>query len=222
MFKHLLFRGIQDTFKIFTDSCTPPPSQILPLVYAINAQAQPIWLNSSIIPSVRESRCEELFRPVLDLNGPKKEDSFEEMTPEILEHVNKIFMKHYGSSDAMLLMGRTDKEAYSVQTEYASEIADLLGFISHRHKSRAIIYLGPIYGRSSILLLCESSVTWLWKLCQSKYYAKQISLVSCAHLPPKLPPADPQCSSTGGSNPLPAFQRCRASAATTCPASIGF
>ena len=207
MFKYLLFRGLEVTFKIFTESKTPLPCDVQPLLESINIQTRAIWDNLDILPAIPEVKCKELSSPLFDLDDPKDESLLQTMTPEILEVVDKIFSKHYGNKESMLLIGRTDNQAYQVQHQYASEVAKLLGHISSEHKSRAMIYLGPVFGRSSMPLLCPSSIRWLWRLCRSSYYTKQISLVSQTQLITKLPSTDSRCSSTGGWSLLLMYRR---------------
>ena len=162
---------------IFDSGQAVEPSKISKLLKRANDSAELIWEDEDIPFSTRVIRCEEILDPVVNQNlmhsGPVME------VPEtIVSELGRLFRKFYNKTSDLLLIGQTHERAYEVQDKYAREVAEILGAVDARHKSRAITRLQKVYGRGSMPLLCVSSVSGLWRLCRSPFYRKQTALVS--------------------------------------------
>jgi hypothetical protein len=186
MFLYLLYGAMEHVLIIFNDAVAMPVEQIERLLNEANAKARPLWRNETTPFLTRQTQCKELLDPVVGLN--LRAIGVCQRVPEsITDELDRIFRKYYGSSnnpqsrgsaENLLLIGRTDDQAYQVQDEYARDIANILGTVDKTHESRAITQLRSVYGRGSLPLLCLSSVAGMWTLCQSSFYKRQTSLVS--------------------------------------------
>lgn len=177
MLKYLLFHGIKAILTVFNDSYAEDPSRIQNLLDEANSEAALVWLDKETPFLVRQERCRSILSPVLKLNKPEGE-TFTRASKSVTDELSRIFNRVYTTSDELLLIGRTDEEAYKVQDEYAVQVGALLEPMGPHYKSRAITTLQRVYGQGSLPLLCISSVSGIWQLCWSAFYKKQISLVS--------------------------------------------
>lgn len=178
MFKSLLFKGMQDIFKIFNDLDVPWLPVVLQRLSDANARAGPIWQDQRLLFEDRQSKCTAILLPVLSLINPRAGTVFA-VVPSCIEHgLCGIFTEFYGTPERLLLIGKTTEEAYEVQDRYAHAVAKLLERVGSKHRSRAILCLAKAYGASSMPLLCSSSLAALWELCKSRPYRRVISLVS--------------------------------------------
>ena len=220
MFMFLLFRGIQDILVIFNSSPAAPVPEVRDLLNEANAEAAVVWNDEDLPFPARWVACTEILQGVVKQNETFTAGNFEGVPEATVERLSKIFRRHY-PQEKFLLMGCADEEAYEVQEGYAREVARLLGTKSKSFESRATTRLGKAYGRTALPLLCMSSVSALWKVCQSPFYKSQISLVSsvCSHVSLLT---DSRPSSTSGSNRLQSRRACTGLGATTSPPSVGF
>lgn len=181
MFKYLLLGAMEDLIVIFNDSEAAPATEVRQRIDAANAKAAPVWEDGMVPLSDRSRKCREILDPALRVKTKRPETSSQDFKPApvcVGGKLSQIFKEHYGKSDALMLIGRTDNRAYEVQDRYEREVGEVLGKLKPQYESRAITRLGKVYGRGSLPLLCMSSVWGLWRLCQSAFYTRQLSLVS--------------------------------------------
>jgi hypothetical protein len=179
MFKYLVFKGFTDILKIFNDAQAEDPAVVKVLLRKANEKAAPVWNDQTTPFAVRAEQCRAILSPVLMLNDIGGEKvKFLRIDPSIAARLDRIFKKYYGEDDKLLLIGRTHEEAYEVQDKYARRVAQYLGETNQRFESRAITCLGKMYGRNSVPLLTIGSVWGLWRICQSSFHRKVVSLVS--------------------------------------------
>lgn len=183
MFKHLLYRGMEDILIIFNAGPAVPPEEIRKDLCEANSRAEPVWNDKAKTLSARRARCKTILDPVVARNSLGEPGEFRPFPSKLAPKLDAVFSRHYKSHepDRFLLIGKTEEDAYRVQEEYVHEVGLLLGSVRQSYRSRAITQLGKVYGRSSMPLLSISSVSALWLLCQTTYYKKQLSLVSRTH-----------------------------------------
>lgn len=177
MLKYLLYHGIKGILTVFSDSYAEDPSSIQNLLDEANSEAALVWMDRETPFLVRQERCRKILSPVLKLNKPEGV-GFTRPPKSVTDGLSRIFNRVYTASDELLLIGRTDEQAYKAQDEYAVEVGALLEPMGPQYKSRAITTLQRVYGQGSLPLLCISSVSGIWQLCRSTFYKRQISLVS--------------------------------------------
>ena len=176
MLKYLLFHGIKAILTVFNDSHAEDPSRIQNLLDEANSEAALVWLDKEMPFLVRQKRCRSILSPVLKLNKPEGA-AFTRASKSVTDELSRIFSRVYATSDELLLIGRTDEQAYKLQDEYAIKVGALLEPMGPQYKSRAITALQRVYGQGSLPLLCISSVSGIWQLCRSSFYKRQVSLV---------------------------------------------
>jgi hypothetical protein len=174
---HVLFRGIEDILVIFNGAPASPVQAIRNLVDDANRKAEPIWKNNDLDFKSRLGECRAILDLAFTEDQRSKPGQHRPVPSAVAEILDRIFRKHYSSSD-FLLIGRADEDSYRIQDAYAREVGRSIGLINSSYESRAITCLGKAYGKTSIPLLCMSSVSALWQVCQSSFYKKQLSLVS--------------------------------------------
>lgn len=186
MFKHLVFAGLVEIMRIFSDVEAAPPSVVRANLEVANKKAAPVW-NDENIPFVeRVERCREILDPIIEMNRVDRgEGLFLGIPASVLYKLDKAFRIFYGTPQTLLLIGQTHEEAYEVQDKYARTVARLLEEEDERFQSRAITSLRKAYGRNSMPLLTVGSAAGLWKICQLPFYRRVISLVR--HALPKAP-----------------------------------
>lgn len=182
MLKYMLYRAICTGIVLFSNIQAPPLEVCEKEFAEYNREARAVW-NSSTSFSSRQRACEQLLKtavPSLQF-APRnvEEDDLRRFPTSIEGQLNAIFKEHYSSKDKWLLFGRTEEKAYDVQDRYALSVAELLGGIDARYASKACLCLRALYGRGAPFpLLCESSISAMWEVCQDSYYKRQIALVS--------------------------------------------
>lgn len=185
MLKYVLSKGMLDILVIFNDAEAKRPETVEALLQKANAKAELVWKDDNVPFSDRVAKCRKILDPLL--NADSEVVDFKPVPQEIAGELDGIFEEFYGDPEALLLIGRTHEEAYKVQDEYATAVTNLLGRHSSTYESRAIVCLRKTYGRSSLPILSVRSVEALWRLCQSPFYKRVLSLVSslfAAHPPP--------------------------------------
>lgn len=181
MFRNLLFRAMDDVLWIFNDATADPAQVVQFNLIEANSKAERVWNDANKSFSLRKIECGRIVRGVLRMNQVP-ESAVEKAVPSSIgKGLSRIFDKYYGEN--IYLIGRTTEEAYEVQDRYGEEVVELLGTVGAEYESRAITRVQTVYGVSSMPLLCKSSVSAMWQLCQSPFYKKQISLVSSVLLP---------------------------------------
>ena len=180
MFKHVVCRGIENILIIFNSADAAPGLEMRRLMDEANDQAGPIWDDATQPFADRRAECDEIVRPVLEMNLSGGPGEFNPLPSSAVETLDKLFRKHYQRRN-FLLIGQANGEAYRVQDLYAREVATALGLIRDSYGSRATSFLGKVYGRTSIPLLSMASVSAFWEICNSPYYKRQLSLVSSVH-----------------------------------------
>jgi hypothetical protein len=186
MFKYLMYRGVEDILMIFNDAKAAPVSDVRKLLKKANAKAAPIWMDREVSFLDRQAKCNEILDPVIRKNSSSMVGSFEQVPSAVVGGLNNAFKRFYPTFDELLLIGRTDEQAYEAQDGYAVEVAKILGAVNRGYESRAITRLRKAYGRASLPLLCISSVSGIWELCRSAFYRKLVYLVS-PHPPCRSP-----------------------------------
>lgn len=187
MFKYLLYQAMEDALVIFNTAEAAPVTQTNNLIDVADAKAEPLWRDEAIPLLTREAECRAVYAECISLNEPVSKENRQPVPASAVAGLDRIFKKHYDTPDKFLLFGRTDDAAYEVQDRYAREVAALLGTIHRRFESRALTRLRKMYGRGSLPLLSEKSVTAMWEACKSSYYGRQMSLVSSVCLTCPLP-----------------------------------
>lgn len=220
MFKHLLYRGIADIVCIF-DGADPALSveSLQKRLRDANDELEGILCDPTKPFEVQLRECRGIINPVVRTAIPEA-SGFSGIPREAVERLDEIFSRWY-QAKGLLLIGGTCDESYRIQESYASDIVELLEQINGGYASRALALLGKLYGRTSMPLLCESSIAALWDTCRSSFYRRQLSLVSSVKPGPD-PLSDPSPSSTNGYSRSRNPQRCAALDATTSPLSKGF
>jgi hypothetical protein len=179
MFLYLLHKAIEDILIIFNDADAPSPADAEQALQMANEKAEPLWKNEETPFPERQAQCQEILRPILELYMKEKPGEFHPVSDLVANGLNQIFKKHYNTPGKFLLIGRTDDQAYQVQDGYAREVAAFLGRnLGGPREARTIIMLRKAYGRGTLPLLCMSSASALWELCQSSFYRRQLFLVS--------------------------------------------
>jgi hypothetical protein len=177
MFRSLVFRGLWHVLVIFNNAKALPSASVQLAVDNANRDAEKVWKDESKSLLHRKRECHRILGPILELNRYARTVIMEGIPVLVGEQLSDIFTRNYGEAD-LLLIGRTTEGAYHLQERYAREVTGLLGAERDEYASRAILYLGKLYSRSSLPLLCGSSVAGMWRLCQTSYYKKQLWLVS--------------------------------------------
>ena len=170
-----------DLLIIFNDSEAVPPGEILADLHRANLAARSIWNDRKKSLTVRWTECDRILGPVIGRNLTAKRMGFVPIPLAASRGLDEVFLKHYGTPDGHMLIGKAQEASYDVQDLYALEVGKLLGSFQQKYRSRAITQLGKAYGRSSMPLLSISSVAALWKMCKSKYYRDQLSLVGLTY-----------------------------------------
>ena len=206
---------------IFNDSeAGQSPSSTQGFLRMVNSRASVVWNDLEIPYADRLRQCREITNAAVELNDPKGSTKSVKVSPETNCELGKIFRKVYGKAEKALLIGQANEEAYRLQDKYACQVVSLLESVDRRIASRAAARLHVAHGRSSIPLLCMSSATGLWELCQSPRYKDAVSLVSQPRLICTRRLANPWKSFTSGSSRLQRCQKHTRSAVTTSPRSI--
>lgn len=206
MFKYLLLRGIEDILLIFNDSRAAPVAEMQSVLDQANNLAKPIWNDNNKSYAVRHAECKAILSPVFTVTRFGEPSGFNSVPQGCVGDLDKIFDFNYGPSN-YLLIGQAAEDAYQVQEDYARQVGNALRPIRHSYETRAVVLLGKLYGSTSIPLLCSSSISALWKVCNLPYYKRQLSLVSptcqCA-----CQLIDSWSSSIDGLNRSQGHQRC--------------
>lgn len=182
MFRNLLLRGMEDVLFIFNDAKAKPVQEVRFSLTLANSEAEKSWNNATKSFLLRKSECGKIISGVLQMNQIPKSATSTPVPQPVGEQLASLFNKHYWGKN-LFLIGRTTEEAYKLQDRYGEDVVELLATVSVDYQSRAITRLQTVYGVSSMPLLCTSSVSATWELCQSPFYKKQISLVSSLLLP---------------------------------------
>ena len=181
MLKYMLYQALCMGIVLFSDVEAPPLDVCKQEFDDYNRQAGALWNNSRSF-SDRQKSCKRLLEvavPSLGWIPEKVEDEDLRRFPASLEGpLNAIFKEHYGSKDKWLLFGRTDEKAYDVQDRYALSVVRHLESVDTRYASKAWLSLRGLCGRGAPLpLLCESSISAMWEVCNDSYYKRQVALV---------------------------------------------
>lgn len=186
MLKYMLYRAISTELVLFSALEAPPLATCEKELIKYNQEAREIW-NSSMSFFDRQQACEALLTKAVPSlqHVPRHMEHYDlRRFPTSFEgRLNAIFEEHYTSKDKWLLFGRTDKEAYDVQDRYAISVVEFFSDMDVQYASKACLSLRAIYGRGAPLpLLCESSISAMWEVCQDSYYKRQLTLVSGHHV----------------------------------------
>ena len=185
MLKYMLYRALWTGIVLFGDVEAPPLDVCKQEFDDYNRQAGVVW-NNSLSFSDRQKSCQHLLAvtvPSLQWIPENVEDDDLRRFPSFIEGpLNAIFKEHYDSKEKWLSFGRTDEKAYNVQDHYALSVVRLLEGVDARCASKAWLCLRGIRGRGAPLpLLCESSISAMWEVCNDSYYKRQITLVGRHH-----------------------------------------
>ena len=181
MFSYLLYRGLRDIWSIFNTAGAISPAEILQRLEEANTEAVKVWSDEDRPFVTRLETCKTIIDPVANLILPSTSVTFNPIPEKVAGGLDTIFAKHYNPGN-YLLIGRTEHEAQEAQRRYAQEVAILLGLEYKPYETRALFYLGRVYGCTSIPLLSLGSVLAMWDLCRSPFYRRQLSLVSIVSL----------------------------------------
>jgi hypothetical protein len=182
MLKYMLYRTICTGIILFSDVEAPSLDVCKKEFAEYNGRARAVW-NSPKSFFDRQKACDVLLEAVVPscqyVRRSVEDEDLRRFPTSISGQLNAIFEEHYDSKDKWLLFGRTEEKAYDVQDRYALSVVELLGDIDERYASRAYLCLRGLYGRGAPLpLLCESSISAMWEVCQDSYYKRQITLAS--------------------------------------------
>lgn len=176
MFKYLLYWGITDIVCIFSSSkAVFSVDTLRRRLRDADRETGVIWTHPTKSFTTRLQECKEILEPLI--HRAVKVSTFSGIPSQVAEKLDGIFRRHYERSD-FLLIGCTEYDSYSLQQKYSDEIVSLLEPIDQGYASRALALLGKAHGRTSIPLLCLSSVAALWEICKSSFYRRQLKLVS--------------------------------------------
>jgi hypothetical protein len=178
MFKYLIFRAIEDVLMIFNDADAVPAAHVQELLEEANSKAAPLWWDEATPFVDRQAACRKILDPIIKMNSAVKVHEFRKVPCSIVGALDEIFRRFYNKPSVLLLIGRTDEQAYEIQDDYARAIVELLENVDPAYGCRAITRLRKVYGRGALPLLSMSSASGIWQLCQSSFYRKQIYLVS--------------------------------------------
>jgi hypothetical protein len=209
---------MEDILIIFNHAEAAPAQAMQSVIDVANNQAERIWKDKSKTFTARRAECDAVLSPVIKLNFLAPPGKFNRPPSSITGKLDELFRNHYGP-DELLMIGQATEEAYHVQDLYARELSTMLGTIRDSYASRAITSLGKMYGKTSIPLLSIASVSWLWEVCQSCYYKRQLSMVRLARSQVNQS-ADSPSSFINGSNRSRGHRRCGRLDATTSSPSI--
>lgn len=181
MFKHLLFRGLQDVRYVFSAASAVSTDEIKALLKEANGKVRGVWEDENVCFWERWARCTQAVDQVVKYNAPDEAMGFKGVPEELPDSLCRAFDEIY-CDENLLSIGRVDRHAYRAQEAYASQVEEMLGGC-RRFRSRAATCLGKAYGRSSMPLLCMASVAGLWRLCCNPFYKRILSLVGLPRSP---------------------------------------
>ena len=145
MFKYLIFRAIEDVLMIFNDADAVPTAHVQELLEEANSKAAPLWWDEATPFIDRQAACRKILDPIIKMNSAVKVHEFRKVPCSIVGALDEIFRRFYNKPSVLLLIGRTDEQAYEIQDDYARAIVELLGNVDPAYGCRAIIHQTEIW-----------------------------------------------------------------------------
>ena len=199
MFKYVLIRGVNDIRFMFNNEKGPSLWVTRREIEEANAVAEPVWRDRQRARTTRMANCRRILSPVLMKVASHPVDP---IIPKcVLRRLDATFEQSYGGGDKPLLIGRAEEDAYVAQASYTDSI--VLGLSSYHQytKTRVLTCIGKAFGFTSIPILSVAFVDAMWGACKSKFYRRQLEMVSQTCLRIGVL-ADLRLSCIGGSNRL--------------------
>lgn len=180
MFKFVLYRAVETTANIFCSLQAPAVAKCQEAIEDYNRRAKPVWKSRDRGFLDRQQACQvildDIFSRFCDL--PDIEDT-QPVPTSVVKRLDTLFGQHYRSHEVCLLFGHTGEDALEVQDRYGLSVAELLRQTCPKQEARAHLFLRKMYGRGAPLpILTVRSAAAIWRVCNSHYYQRQISMVS--------------------------------------------